>query len=95
MMAKIVLHFDETLNLLSIFSTQPTCNNIQFRRKGGDNKVIIKHPREVRLAMELLFGKPIKRVTKGEYSGTVGSFFEFELPVSECGEFLLIKKPTI
>lgn len=93
MMTKVVLNFNKEHGLMSMFSFDGF-HSQQFRLERGDNKVIIKHPREVQRAMELLFGKKIKHTPKGAYCGISGDYYEFDLPVSKCGKYLLIKNPN-
>ena len=44
--------------------------------------------------MELLFGEDVEYVPKGTYgAGLDKVYYEFNLPVSECGKYILIKIP--
>lgn len=90
--ARIRLKFEETHNSLTI-----TVDNTQHVRvlhtNTMDDKLIIANIFHTISVIEFVTGKTLKPIlTKGKFSETT-TCYEFKLPISECGKYLLIKNP--
>jgi hypothetical protein len=66
-----------------------------FYLKGGDDKVIMTDGGDGIRLLELLIGKDFKPIPKEDVDTNKQdlTFFKVELPVSECGKYLLIRNP--
>lgn len=98
-MAKIVITFNKKLNLLNSFveSTHSRSSKAFYNKLSGDNKVPTRNPiGSILQYIELFTGKRVRPIPEGEYPIARPdelSYYRFELPVSECGKYLLIDNP--
>ncbi len=99
MKVNIVIVFDPRHDLICM-EAQPTTSTYYKDKRfkmpyaQGDNKIIVEEGEDALQILELFVQKPVIQ-TKDKFQNAHGlKYYEVELPVSDCGEYILIKNPA-
>ena len=85
---------EKKYSLVSSFVRDKDRSKSFYNKLSGDNKVFTRTPiGSILQYIELLTGKRIKPEPSGKYGTENFDYYKFELPVSECGKWLLIENP--
>lgn len=89
---KLIFKYNEKSKLLSIETTH-TCLRREITSNNRDNKLIVENLIEASSLIGFIIDKSIEHVSTKETSDGTIYYHELELPLSDCGKYMLIKNP--